>query len=719
MPRPTLTATLLAAALVIPPALAPAPSARAMDEAPAAQRAQDALPLQRVTLYSSGVGYFEHTGPIAAGASPTFRFTDGQLNDVLKSLLVRGASGAVAVDYPGQEPVDQRLAGFGIDLSHVDSLEDVLKQLRGIELDLTLSGNQTVAGKLIGVNPRTRIHDDVQITEHLITLATDAGLQRLTLDQVDAVAINDDALNAELQKALALLGSTRRRDAKPLTLNFADASEQVAVSYLLETPLWKLTYRLDLSQDEPLLQAWAIVDNTTDSDWEDINISLVSGRPVSFVQNLYAPEYLARPVVQPERFAGLRPQTHALGREVAGSVVAGLDMAMGLGDNLEFGARGLSPQRARVLQSVSESAAVPATPAPAFANSFDALGAQVTAAAGAADLGSLFAYHLDQPVTLQRGQSAMLPILNADIKVGPVSVYNQQTQRKHPMLGVSVRNTTDLKLDAGPVTVLDDGAYAGDAQLGFLAPGDARLLTYGLDLEVTVDASQKNKTELVTAKISRGVLELTHATQYTHTYEARNAVGQTRQLLVEHPRINGRELIEPRPQADAEKRSDEASETPAPSIEKTENHYRFPLSVEAGQTGTLTVVERQPRTQRVQLVQQAADQLAVYARNGDMPKDVREALTRAVHMQRELEATRQQIEDREQRVAAIDKEQDRIRDNMARLDRNNALYKRYVEKLDAQETQLEQIGGEAEDLREKSDAQLKALNAYLESLDVE
>ena len=715
-----LLATLPAAATLA--ATTPKPTAE-QRQAADPQAPQNPLPLKRVTLYSSGVGYFEHAGPIDANAQPTFRFTDAQLNDVLKSLLVRGASGAVAVDYPGQEPVEQRLAGFGIDLSNAASLADVLAQLRGIELVLSTSGNRDeLVGRLLGVSERKRIVDDETYTEHLLTLATDRGLQNVPLDQITNVAINDPALNDELNKALTLLGSTRQRDAKPLTLNFAEASDQVAVSYLLETPLWKLTYRLDLTQEEPLLQAWAIVDNTTDTDWDDIHISLVSGRPVSFVQNLYAPEYLSRPVVQPERYAGLRPQKYDQGFAMVESEASdAIGFMGGMGMGLAEDARGLSPQSARMLQSVElRRAASPASAAPEFADAFNTLESAVTAAASAADLGSLFAYHLDQPVTLQRGQSAMLPILSEAIKVGPVSVYNQSTQPKHPMLGVSVRNTTELKLDAGPVTVLDDGAYAGDAQLGFLAPGDARLITYGLDLEVTVDPSQQNKTELVTATISRGVLELTHATQYTHTYAARNAAGDERQLLIEHPRNPSRELIEPKPTEPKapDVNPEPAAENAAPGFEKTDALYRFPLTVEAGKTNELKVVERQPHSQRIQLVSQAADQLAAYARNGQMPQRVRDAIAEAVKQQRAIEDTTNRINELEQQVGAITQEQNRIRENMSRLDRNNALYQRYVEKLDAQETQLEQIGTQAEELREQRTKQQSELNAYLESLDL-
>ncbi|MEM9754162.1 MAG: hypothetical protein AAF916_12380, partial [Planctomycetota bacterium] len=200
-----------------------------------------------------------------------------------------------------------------------------------------------------------------------------------------------------------------------------------------------------------------------------------------------------------------------------------------------------------------------------------------------------------------------------------------------------------------------------------------------------------------------------------HTYAARNAAGDERQLLIEHPRVNGRELIEPRLPKEGEDQARNASNV---GVEKTESHWRFPLAVPAGETAQLAVVERQPRSQRVQLVNQNADQLAVYVRNGEIPQDVRQALAEAVRMQRALEDTNRRIDEQEKQVADITREQDRIRNNMARLDRNNALYKRYVEKLDAQETQLETIGNTAEDLREQRERQQNELIQYLESIEI-
>ncbi len=680
------------------------------NEPPPAPAAE--LPLRHLTLYSSGVGYFEHAGPVPAGGEAAFRFTAEQLNDVLKSLLVRGATGGVAVSYPGQEPVEQRLAGFGVDLAHADSLEEVLRQLRGVQLVVREVGEpQEFLGRLIGVSAEERVVGDHKVTEYVVTLSKFPALRRIPLSQIEYIHPEDNDLNREIEKALTLLGNTRQRDAKPLTLSFEQSSDQAAVSYLLGMPLWKLSYRLDLTQDEPLLQGWAIVDNTTDTDWDGIAVTLVSGRPVSFIQNLYAPEFLGRPVVQPQRFAGLRPQEYAQGMGMGG-------MRMGVGvdeSGLVLGEalRGvpqrsgrLGRSRAMALQdAAAEAEAAAPMAAGAYFNTFDDLASNVAPSAAGGDLGDLFAYHIDQPVTVGRGSSAMLPIVNAPIKAAPVSIYNQRVQPKHPMRGVSVRNTTDLKLDAGPVTVLDDGSYAGDAQLGFLAPGEARLLSYGLDLEMTVDPTVKSRTELVTAKLSRGVLELTHSTRYTQTYEARNAADEDRQLLVEHPRNPQRQLVSPDP--DKAKPGD---------VEKTDTHHRFRLTVAAGKTTSLEVIETQPHTRTVQLASQNADQLAAYAGNGEFPDGVRDALAKAVRMQRAIEQTNRDIEAIQQVNREIEQEQNRIRNNMGRLDRNSALYKRYVAKLDAQETQLEDHAVKLEDLRQQLAEQQRQLADYLESL---
>src|SRR4029079_3142270 len=96
----------------------------------------------------------------------------------------------------------------------------------------------------------------------------------------------------------------------------------VKVGYVTESPIWKTSYRLSIAnkkgdnvkdkdaKEEFVLQGWAIVENTSDEDWGSVQLGLVSGRPISFQMDLYQPLFVARPVVEPELFASLRPQVY-------------------------------------------------------------------------------------------------------------------------------------------------------------------------------------------------------------------------------------------------------------------------------------------------------------------------------------------------------------------------------------------------------------------------
>src|SRR5439155_18163041 len=103
---------------------------------------------------------------------------------------------------------------------------------------------------------------------------------------------------------------------KVVSLNFkGDGKRNVKVGYVVENPMWKASYRLVLNgkgrkNGAPLLQGWALVENTSDEDWKDVRMALISGRPISFQMDLYQPLFVPRPTVEPERFASLRPPTY-------------------------------------------------------------------------------------------------------------------------------------------------------------------------------------------------------------------------------------------------------------------------------------------------------------------------------------------------------------------------------------------------------------------------
>ena len=75
-------------------------------------------PLKKVTLYNHGVGYFERQGRINGDQQITFLFDAGQINDVLKSLVVLdlGKGTVKGVTFDTTKPVERQLEEFGISL---------------------------------------------------------------------------------------------------------------------------------------------------------------------------------------------------------------------------------------------------------------------------------------------------------------------------------------------------------------------------------------------------------------------------------------------------------------------------------------------------------------------------------------------------------------------------------------------------------------------------
>jgi len=305
-------------------------------------------------------------------------------------------------------------------------------------------------------------------------------------------------------------------------------------------------------------------------------------------------------------------------------------------------------------------------------------------------------------VDLPRGRSAMLPILTQEVEVDRLSLYEETTHATHPMRGVRLINGADLKLPTGPMTVLDDGAYAGDASLPFTGPGDKRLLTYAVDLEMQVTPSQTQQTHLVRGVIAQGVLRLNYSSDLTRTYAIVNESGDDRTLLIAHPISQGWEL-----------------ETPEQPTETTASQYRFEVDVEADDEAELKVTETRTYQQHYRLLDSNINQLVVWSNNGDLDDDLREALATAAGLKNQEQQLRQQANDLRQQTQAITHEQNRIRSNMSSVDRNSQLYQRYITKLSEQEDQLEALQTQAFELDEQANAKRDELSAYLSGLDVE
>ncbi len=643
------------------------------------------LPLTRVVLFSSGMGNFVHSGTVEGDARVVLHFSPDQMNDVLKSMVVNDLDGGTVggISYPSRDPLEKTLQSFAVDLSGNPPLADLLNQLRGTPVQIDTP--DPVSGRILGVETRTRKvlsgAETTLLTEHILNLDTADGVESVPLDTVARIRLTDEDLNRELQQALDTLARSVDRQRKTLVVRFlGKGPRRVRIGYILEAPVWKTAYRLDLHNDQSLLQGWAIVENTSDSDWKQVQLELVSGRPISFIQDLYTPRYLRRPEVAPPGQAPVRPRLYEQGMP-----------KKALSDSLAVKARKAAPL-----------AVAPAGQVLSLESETSGIQRGVQAAVAAAKAGELFKFTVKRPVNLARRRSAMFPIINQPVKTEKVSIYNASQLRDHPMNGLWLHNDTGTALPPGPVTVYDEVTYAGDALLGSLSPGASRLLGYAVDLEVLVDASGKSDQRLTAVKIVDGTLTETRLMVWTRTYRLKNSADRDRVIVLEHPFTPGRKLVEP-----------------ADYAEKTDRYYRFKVPLSAGEQKAFVVQEQYVRLQRTALLDMPVEQLVYYAGNAEVPPAVKKALENLAAMKRELEALKTDRRQLEERTRAITRDQDRIRKNIQSVGPGSQLGKRYLEKLGNQETQLDQIHKRMEVLDQQIRLKNKALADTIAKLSVE
>lgn len=686
----------------------------AQQEASDAQRkttGKSELPLASVVLFNSGVGFYEHRAEIDGNAEIEMRFRVEEINDLLKSMVLQDLGGGriSTVTYASKDPITKTLKTFSIDLTENPTLANILAQVRGERIEIEAPNR--IQGTIVGLERRQRRvgKEDEVIEVDVLNLLTDDGLRSIPLEQVGTIKLLDERLNQEFSQALALLAAAHATDKKTVTLNFhGEGKRPVRVGYVQQAPIWKTSYRLVLKDsDSPLLQGWAIVENTTEQDWNDVRLTLVSGRPISFVMNLYDPLYVNRPLVEPELYASLRPQNYErdlaqrdeqLGRQMAQEKTAEMRRRAGRMGGLGGGVP--VPAAAPAESGLALSVGLAGADSAAFG--FEP-GQGVEAAAQAGDVGELFQYVINEPVTLSRQRSAMLPIVNGPIDAKKVSIYNENVQAKHPLNGLKLKNTTDLHLMQGPITVFDGGAYAGDAQLGDLPAGGERLLSYALDLDVEVARQSKSQPEqLTSARFSKGVFEVKRKLQRSVEYTVRNSGSQAKQLLIEYPRDANWSLIEPKEPA-----------------ETTRDRYRFELTAEPGKPDKLVVNEEMIVDQRFVVGQMDDGMLQFYISSASVKPAVKAALQEIVKRRQELAVLQSERENLDAQLRTVSEEQTRIRENMSRLDRDTELYQRYVKKFGEQEDQIERDREQIQKLVQQEFQKRQSLDEYVANLDLD
>jgi hypothetical protein len=678
------------------------------------------LPIGQVVLFSSGVGYFQREGTIEGSARVDLSFPVQDINDLIKSMVLRDLDGGhvSAVSYDSHDPVEKTLKSFAVNLNGNPSFGQILTQARGEKVEVVLQQTNatqpgTLTGTVIGVERQKQAvggKDTVEV--ELLNLWCAEGMRSVKLAEVQRVRFLNPTIDSEFKKALETLALSHDTQKKTVSLNFAgEGKRRVRVGYVVENPIWKTSYRLVLAkakEDKPFLQGWAVVENPTDEDWKEVRMALVSGRPISFQMNLYDPLYVTRPVVEPERFASLRPVAYSGG--MAGGFLMGGGAVPGAlppdaakpGEPMFDRMAGMVKAKNGHTYTVTKSGVEGEQLRRDLAERME-LGRSATTAASAAKLGDFFQYAIDKAVTLPRQKSALLPIVNKDVEGTRVSIYNERTQAKFPLLGLKFKNTSGLHLMQGPITVFEGSNYAGDARILDLQPNEERLLSYAIDLGTEVNPVPSSDNGRLTAvKVVKGILHTSTKLRESKSYTVKNRNEQERLVLIEHPVRNEFKLT------DTDKPTETASD-----------FYRFEVKVPAGKSETKTVTEERLINEQIQLTNFNDDQIRIFLNSTVVSAKVKEALKQAQELRWALAKTTREIQEQERQLKTITDDQVRLRANLKEMPPTAAAYKRYLEKFDQQETEIEKLQADIKKLQGTEHNQRKEYENFLANLSVE
>ena len=636
-------------------------SAQAAREQSSESFGEKDLPLKKVTLYSSGVACYEHEGRLSGSSNAEFLFTAAQINDVLKSLVITDpAAKTVSVEYQSEDTLRKTLESLKVNPSAAPTLYDLLKSQKGAELEVFAP--HKITGKIISADKNLSRENGDGFS---LSLAANDGIHVIPFSDIQTFKFTDEKRNEDLNTALDLMLDASAKNRSKLGIRIdAQGGRNVKISYVMEAPVWKASYRLDMGKNKALFQAWAIVDNSTDSDWNGVKLTLTTGRPVGFRQNLYAPYYTYRPELPLAIAQSARAETFASGTETAQYERAAAPKALA---NRKTMLKEASSVYNHYDEEAEEAAGIEGEVPSYFAGPNPA----------GSTAGQMFAFTSAEPVKLGRQKSMMMPLTLSPLPAEKVSVFSSFSSipygvSVHPKFCIRIENTSGLKLPAGPVTVFDGGEYAGDALLEFLGENEKRLIAYGDDIEVSGTKSESALRNIESVKIAGGILSVSYRQIQTSTYSVKNTDKKERTVIIEHAKKAGFDLA-----------------TKAALEETTASKYRFKLKAAGASTAELKVEESRTYGETRKILDMSSESFVAYTTNAEMPEKVKKAFEAIIKEREKLLAAQKLLADLQNRQTELVREQERVRKNLEALGTESAEGKDFLAKLLKLENELD------------------------------
>jgi len=707
------------------------------------------LPIRRVILYSNGVAYIERRGTVSGNAEINLAFKQSQVDDVLKSMVVLdlGQGKIGAVSYNSSAPAAARTSEISFNVpSESEETEDeagglanILSQLQGAKV-LVTSTKGTATGSILTVEKQKTTSKDKDgeeksfpVSYSLVVSSEGGEISSFNLADIRSVKLLDEGTKQDVNEFASATASTRRRDAKTITVtSLGTGSREMVVSYTIAAPIWKTTYRVVLDNEgKPFFQGWAIVDNVSDEDWKNVQLSLISGSPVSFIQNLQKPLYRYRPIIPIPEDLNLQPQIYdpegGRGFGSGSGNGSGAGSGGGVGD-----ADGPGSAPALVAKSPFSNANNNFIVSSGYSGTSvsDAIVDQksgVQTAASGEEIGDLFEYRIDQPVSIDKSRSALIPIVQTKMEGERVSIFRDkdtteakkeegeeesneleavQKANPRPMSGLLLKNVTAMTFEGGSMTVLDREAYAGEALMERLKPKEQRLISFALDLGTLVRVEDKEDREPAKlVKVVDGVFQVHYFKSDKKIYHLMNQTDRKKVVYIEHP-VRKDWLL---------------SENGAKPDYTTARFYRFRMELGPFENKDVTVAENLGMMDKYELSSLSPKDLDIFVAGRFIDDSTRTRLAKLIDLRMQINQINAKLAAADKENEEITKDQARFRENIEALTKTaeaKQLITRYIAKANDQETRLEQMSKDQQTLIDERDKLERELAIEIKNFEI-
>jgi hypothetical protein len=667
------------------------------------------LKVKKVIIFKHGVSYYILEGNLKGSDNFELEFNIDEMDDVLKSLFVLDTSekGYISsISYDAALDISQLLKSIMLNIPDTNSFTSLISQIKGAKVNITVSGNKNLSGTIMGIEETEKIIKNEKVIDKILILLEDNDvISKHPFEEIKSVDILNEEIKKDLKFFLKTIIAGKKKDAKKIVINCEsggkdDLERNIFVSYIRESPIWKTSYRLIMSveqaaEEKCLLSGWSLIENTTNQDWEDIELTLVAGMPVSFKYEFYRPIFIQRPVIKPPKVLSAQPTEIEEGLEKERYE----DFAM-------------AEAEARPAAKMMKKAASRPPPAPAGGAMrglasimsdeamYDKFKAQTKIQTK--DLGELFEYNISNLVSIKRKQSALVPILTEVIKAKRILLYNKTEHDKNPNVCLEITNNTDLTLERGPVTIIYDDNLAGEAIIPFLNKDDTRLLNYAVEQAVIITHEEKSENKSV-HKVTFGGA---NANEWYYTnrmtfYKINNKTNEEKQLYLDHPKTLGYEFIEKPIEP-----------------EETANYWRFKLTLKPKSAIKFNLKEQKEFSSSYYLWNWSKEdymrKVSFYIKQNFIDTKLENELNEIADLISKFNELKDKQEKLYQERDMMTEEQNRLRDNISVLGNDNqsaTLRERYIKKLNDQESRYETISSDLKTL----DKEILKLNKTIDA----